>query len=464
MGQIKLNYANCLTEFVGDEGISVNELDSLQSRIKTIYRNLKQAREAGNLGFMELPYRDDEVRGINSLARRLKSEFDNFIVVGIGGSALGNIALQTSLKPLYWNSLGRKNRKGWLKLYVPDNVDPELISSLLETVNLNRTLINIISKSGTTSECLSNFFIIRDKLIKKVGKKKYNKHIIVSTDSKKGYLRELAVRDKFASFVIPENVGGRFSVLSPVGLVSAAFTGVDIGKLLLGARDMDKRCDTDEILKNPAALYAILQYLFYRKGKRISVMMPYSNALYGMADWFRQLWAESLGKESNRKDELVNVGPTPLKALGVTDQHSQVQLYMEGPYDKIITFLSVDKFRKTVKIPQISDKHYLGGHTLNELLKFEEEATRLALTQNRRPNCTIVLPEIDEYTIGQLIYLLELATAYAGELFDINTFNQPGVELGKQLTYALLDRPGYESKKKELAQQLVSSDKSKYIV
>ena len=166
----------------------------------------------------------------------------------------------------------------------------------------------------------------------------------------------------------------------------------------------------------------------------------------------------------NRKNEVVNVGPTPIKALGVTDQHSQAQLYIEGPYDKIITFLSVEKFGKTVKIPKVDKKHYLGGHSLNELLKSEEQATRLALTQQGRPNCSIILPEINEFSIGQLIYMLELATAYAGELFDINAFDQPGVELGKQLTYALLGRPGYDDKRKELLEHFNSYNKNKKVI
>jgi glucose-6-phosphate isomerase len=351
-----------------------------------------------------------------------------------------------------------------LRLFVPDNIDPELISGLLDTVDLKKSLVNVISKSGSTSECLANYFIIREKLIKKVGKKNYSKHIIITTDPEKGYLREIVNKEKLDSFSIPANVGGRFSVLSPVGLLSAAFTGINIEKILLGAQKMDRRCDNEELLKNPAALYAVIHYIFYNKNKKINVMLPYSNSLYGFADWFRQLWAESLGKKFNRSGVIVKVGLTPIKALGVTDQHSQIQLYIEGPYDKVITFLSVEKFRTTVKIPKSVDNHYLGGHTLNELLKCEEEATRFALTEQERPNCTIIIPEINEEFIGQFVYLFELATTYAGELFNINAFDQPGVELGKQLTYALLGRPGYESKKHELELKLSSVNKDKFIV
>ena len=274
--------------------------------------------------------------------------------------------------------------------------------------------------------------------------------------------RKEVQKDNVMSFIVPQNVGGRFSVLSPVGLISAAFTGIDIEKLLLGAEMMDKKCDTDDLFSNPAALFAAIQYLFYWQKRPISVMMPYSNALYAVADWYRQLWAESLGKKTDRKGNTVDVGPTPVKALGATDQHSQVQLYIEGPHDKIITFLSVESFAKTVKIPSF-DNHYLGKHTLNGLLKAEEEATRLALTKEGRPNLTISIPKITPETIGQLLYMLELATAYAGELFDIEAFDQPGVELGKQLTYALMGREGFEDTKKEIEAERANASKREIV-
>jgi len=226
---------------------------------------------------------------------------------------------------------------------------------------------------------------------------------------------------------------------------------------------MDERCSSENMLENPAAMYALVQYLFYWLKRPMSVMMPYSNALYGVSDWYRQLWAESLGKKTNRKGQDVNVGPTPVKALGATDQHSQVQLYIEGPQDKVITFLSVDEFNEKVNIPPF-DGHYLGNRTLNELLKAEEEATRLALTKEGRPNLTISLPSVTPETVGQLMYLLELATAYAGELFDINAFDQPGVELGKQLTYALMGRSGFEEKKQELENELAKSKSESYTI
>ncbi|MDD5354680.1 MAG: glucose-6-phosphate isomerase, partial [bacterium] len=232
-------------------------------------------------------------------------------------------------------------------------------------------------------------------------------------------------------------------------------------QLLAGARYMDSLCQTNNMSKNPAMIYAALQYLMYKQGKTISVMMPYAQHLKEFADWYAQLWAESLGKAVNNKGKRVNVGPTPVKTLGATDQHSQVQLYMEGPFDKVVTILSVEKLAATLTIPSYNT-HFLGGQTMNKLLLTEEKATTMALAQNNRPNLTITLPEINEFNLGQMIYLFELATAYMGELLEINTFDQPGVELGKILTYALMGRPGFEKKRKEIEKQL--RKKGKFIV
>jgi len=426
---IQLNYENCLDKKIGIEGLKLKELKTQEKKFVELKRNLLKKKEY--LTFSNLPNNLTQTKQIKKIALKIRNsaDFDNFVVIGIGGSALGNRALQETLNHPYWNLFSRRKRQGWLRLFVLDNIDPQLISGILETIDLRKTIFNVISKSGETVECLATFFILRDLLIRRVGKK-YRQQIIITTDAQKGYLRDLVKQENYLSFVIPEYLGGRYSVLSPVGLVSAAFTGIDIEELLLGAKVMKRTCSTDKLLADPAALYALFQYLFYQKGKKISVMLAYGNGLYNIADWFRQLWAESLGKSKE-------VGPTPIKALGVTDQHSQLQLYLDGPADKVITFLSVKKFLSKPKISSTVD-HYLAGKTLNQLFQAEEEATRRALTDRQRPNLSIVLPEITSYTIGQLIYFFELATAYAGELFGVNAFDQPAVELIKKYTKEFL--------------------------
>lgn len=458
--KIKLDVTNMFAEKVGKKhGIKRDDVDSLQKKAEEIHRSLNEQKDKGKMGFMELPYQEEElIAKIEKEAGRAE-EFENFVVIGIGGSALGNIALQTALNPPYYN-LNSNARKGKPRLFVPDNSDPDRLQALLETLDLQKTLFNVITKSGTTAETMSQFLIAREAVAEKVGEDKLADHFIATTSKDSGFLKEIAAREGLKTFYIPENVGGRFSVLSPVGLVSSAFCGINIGKLLEGARRMAERCKTADIWQNPAYLNGALHYLAYHQGKNIAVMMPYAHQLKDMADWFRQLWAESLGKAINRNGSVVNVGQTPVKALGATDQHSQVQLYMEGPFDKIITFIEVDKYHNEVEIPEkysdLSGVGYLGGNSLNELIKTEKKATELALARRGRLNETIRMPEINEETIGQFIYMMELQTAFTGELFNINAFNQPGVELGKNYTYGVFGREGYEEEKEEFEKRIES--------
>jgi len=260
-------------------------------------------------------------------------------------------------------------------------------------------------------------------------------------------------------------VGGRFSVFSSVGLLPAAVVGIDIEELLAGAAYMNEICTTSDLFQNPAYLNATLQYLADKKGKPMSVMMPYADSLKEIADWYRQLWAESLGKRVSLDGKTVHVGPTPIKALGATDQHSQMQLYIEGPFDKVITLIGVKDFGAEAKIPkaykEIGELGYLGGHSLKGLLQAEMLATEMALTKNNRMNCTITLSEVNAFTIGQLLQMLMIQTAFAGGLYNIDPFDQPGVEHGKQYAYGLMGRKGYEGKKKEVEEYLKQAGRLK---
>ena len=270
----------------------------------------------------------------------------------------------------------------------------------------------------------------------------------------KGNLIKLAKAEGFKTFYIPDGVGGRFSELCPVGLLPAAVLGIDIKAMLKGAAFMDKLCKSKDFRKNPALCSALLQYLSMKKGKNISVMMPYADSLKYIADWYCQLWGESLGKAVDKDGNTVYAGQTPVKALGVTDQHSQIQLYREGPFDKVITFIAVENFRAEVEISEgckdFPDVSFLCKHTLSELINTERKATEYALTTAHRSNFTITLPEVNAFTIGELLYYFELETAYTGAMLNIDTFNQPGVEGGKNATYALFGRKGYEATKEEM--------------
>ncbi|MCB5250318.1 MAG: glucose-6-phosphate isomerase [Candidatus Cloacimonadales bacterium] len=439
---IKFDYANLLKNKKIQCGVSIAEIENNRHLCDQARIRFEKEYAMNILGFHDLP--DYNVEHIVSYIESIEKDYDDMVVLGIGGSALGNKAIYNSLKTV------KKLNK---RLFVMDNVDPLLIEDIMSQVDLQRTLFNVITKSGTTAETMSTFLIVLD-ILKKKCPDTYKKQIIVTTDKEKGFLRQLIKEDGYMDFIVPDSVGGRFSVLTDVGLVSSAFIGVDIKALLKGAANMRKRCSNKDIWQNPAYLNAMLHYLYMQKGKNMSVMMPYTNALYDFADWYRQLWAESLGKRYNIDGALVEVGQTPIKALGTTDQHSQIQLYAEGPNDKVISFLTVEKFDYDYKIanifPNNDEVNYLADKNISELLLAERLATEIALTNAGRPNCNIIFPELNEYNIGEFIYLYELQTVIAGYFLDINPLDQPGVEAGKIATYALMGKKGFAEQAKEI--------------
>ncbi len=453
--QIQLYYKNVTAEIIGsDHGITAEQLKSLAEKTLPLIRKLNQKRKAGQTPYRDLPYNRQAPQQVKDLVADLKEVCENLVVLGIGGSALGNIALQTALNPYMYN-LDDAQRAG-PRFFVFDNIDPPQFVSFLDWLGdkLDRTVFNVISKSGRTAETAGQFMIVRQLLREKLGPDGYKNRVVATTDPERGDLRAIALDEGLRCLEVPQGVGGRFSVLSAVGLFSAAMCGIDIDSLLAGACDMDQRAGNEDFYKNPAAINAAINYHFYDRGKRISVMMPYSYALKDLADWYRQLWAESLGKAQDLAGNEVHIGPTPVKALGTTDQHSQVQLYREGPNDKLFTFLQVDNFERDLKIGPAPDRapelEFLAGADLSMLLKNEKKATEYALLQSKRPCLTVIFDKVNAYTVGQFIYLFEVTTSLAGALFGINPYDQLAVELGKKATFALMGSAGYE----ELAEQI----------
>lgn len=465
--RLKFDFNNMMSEFIGPKGIFETDIAGIEAKIEAADMALIEKRANGKMDWRDLPYNQEEVvADIKAYVSYVKNDFDAFVVLGIGGSALGPIAVQQAINHPFYNELSKERRGGYPKLYVADNIDPERLITLFDIIDLEKTLFNVISKSGSTSETMSQFMIIKEMLEQKLGKDEARKHIVCTTDAKVGNLRPIAEKEGYKSFVIPAGVGGRFSELCPVGLLPAAMCGIDIEEMLAGAAYMDEICKTENTFKNPAAMYAVLQYLSMKKGKNISIVMSYVDSLKYVADWYAQLWAESLGKKFDVDGNVVRVGQTPIKALGATDQHSQVQLYTEGPQDKVIMFLGTDKYKAELTIPEIYSDipslGFLGGATHNKLITTEQMATEYALLKAEQSNMTLTVPEVNEFTVGEILYLFEVATAYTGELLNINAFDQPGVEEGKNATYAMFNRPGYEEKKAELNQRPVKN--SKYII
>jgi glucose-6-phosphate isomerase len=448
MDRLTLDYTLCMEESLGPRyGFSRYLLEAMRLPLEAARDRLAERRRSGGLAWMDLPTRDIGV--VVGFAARHEGRYDNLVVLGIGGSALGTTALVSALLHPFHNLLPSAERGGRPRVFVVDNVDPDEIAGLFSHLDLSRTLVNVVSKSGTTAETMAAYLVARKLLLDEVGAEGLPSHLAFTTDPHGGVLRKIGRQEGIPLFDIGAGVGGRFSVLSSVALLPAALVGIDVPALLAGAAEMDAWIAETDVVSNPAHVYAALQFLEDTRFKRhLSVMMPYSRALRDVADWYRQLWAESLGKAVDRQGRTVHVGPTPIKALGATDQHSQVQLYTEGPDDKVVTFLRVERFDHNVVIPTLHAEEeslaYLGGRSMAALLNAEQEATAWALAQRGRPSLTITLPRVDASSLGQLLYLFETAVAISGELYDINAFDQPGVELGKQATYGLMGRPGFE--------------------
>lgn len=403
---------------LGSDGLSWNRMKEEEGRIGDF---LKSFTGRGQ-GFLGLPKVKAQVLAVKALAEKCRGRYEDIVVLGIGGSALGITCVRDALKGPFWNLKSKEQREGLPRLFVLDNLDT--VAEVESVVDLDKTLFIVISKSGTTPETMAQYFYFKQKVSKE--------NFVFITDPESGELRRLGAKYGVPMLDIPANVGGRFSVLTPVGLFPAALLGVDIEELLGGAEAMGDCFLKTEMELNLPFQMATVQYLLeWERGVRMTVMMPYSSRLYMLADWYRQLLAESIGKEGK--------GLTPIRALGVTDQHSQLQLYNEGPTDKLICLLEVGSEPSpvipAVELPALS---YLSGLSFDELMKVEKRGTEQALNQYKKPNLTISVPEVNAYELGQLFMFFEASIAFLGEYYRINAFDQPGVELSKKLTRQLL--------------------------
>lgn len=447
MERLVLDVNGCFDLAAG--GGARDELAALEGSTRAVFEQFEARRRSGEIGFPDLPNERATAAETAELARELSGRFENLIVLGIGGSSLGGRALVAALAHPFHNHLPRA-RRGGMRIFFPDNADPVTFDALLSVVDLSQTCFATITKSGGTAETMAQHLALRERCIARFGFEGFRERCVLVTDPAKGAMRKLATDERLRALSVPSNVGGRFSALSAVGLLPAAAAGVEVGALLDGAAAMEARCRSGAPLENPALLLAATLHLAdVKRGRRIHVLMPYADALRDLGDWFVQLWAESLGKNER-------VGPTPFRAVGATDQHSSLQLMMEGPKDKVVCFVRVASLRAdiAVSVPGPYREHaeiaYLHDHTMRELIDAEQTATEAALRRAGRPTLTITLPRLDPRAMGELIMLLELATAYAGGLYGVNPFDQPGVEAGKRLAQGLLGRPGFEKAREEL--------------
>ena len=403
------------------DGLTNLELETISTKFTEIYELAKSRQQ----GFWDLP--DQNIDSILEFAKKTQGKFTDIVILGIGGSMLGPICLLGGFEK---ETVGKNP-----KVHCLDNIDSDQISLVESQINLEKTLFLVQTKSGTTPETLAQYFYFRS-LVEK-NDLDVKEHFVFITDPEVGYLRQVAIRENITSFAIPANVGGRFSVLSPVGLVIGALYGLNIAKILTGA----KNSLSEKALKSSFDL-ACIQYLLSQKGKSINVLMPYSSRLRLLANWYTQLLSESIGKEYNLKGQIVNTGITPLPALGATDQHSQLQLFKEGVNDKLLIFINVLNKENSVLIGQnLPDAFdYLNGKTFDDLLQAEFKGTVQSLTESSRPNVTLEIEKLDETSLGEIFMFFQVSVAFLGELLEINTFDQHGVERSKILTREFLEK------------------------
>jgi len=434
---IRFDYTNVLESAVDKHGVPQSEFAAIAASAQRAVEAIATAHGTGELAFANLPLDHKPVDQVLAFAR--EHAYKNILVLGIGGSALGPAALESAL--------GRPDSEK--KLVVLDNIDPDFIATSLAALNPADTFVNIIAKSGSTAETMATFAVVRKWMNDALGTSRMRERFAVTTDPVNGDLLAIAREEKFPAFEIPKKVGGRFSVLTPVGTLPAALMGFDVQALMRGAAAAAEQARRP-FAENPALMCAFVQWFLDRKRRKpVLVLFPYSQSLWKFAFWFKQLWGESLGKRFDRHKHEVFYGQTPTAALGATDQHSQLQLFIEGPNDKSFLFWGVRNFKQALKMEHpynaFESMNYLQGRSVAELFEAERQATEMAITEAGRPNSTVFVDSVDEESLGALLMFSQYMTAYAGELYDIDAFDQPGVEYGKKLTFCLMDRPGYES-------------------
>ncbi|HWQ99780.1 MAG TPA: glucose-6-phosphate isomerase [Candidatus Methylomirabilis sp.] len=435
MTRLSLRYddTNMRSAAVGKTGVSPREWSAMLPRLRAARNAVQKLARMKEQGFMDLPFERKTNAVCTKLAKQLSRSFTDLVVLGIGGSDLGARALQQALAPV------DEHKKGTMRLhFAGSSTDPDELSRLLKRLNMKKTCVNVISKSGDTLETMAAFLVFRDRILKSVGPGRMPSHIVATTDEESGSLNELARKERYELLPVPMNVGGRFSVLSSVGLFPAAAIGIDTTLLLQGAKSFVEgfhECTPNECM---STRYAGLHVIgMERRDQRIHVTMPYATRLAWFAHWVRQLVAESLGKQTSRKGKTIHAGPTPVNAVGPEDQHSQMQLYNEGPFDKLITFIEVKRFNGDIRTPAAGTMGNaiarFGSRSFQDLIHLERRATAESLCRNMRPNATLTMDRIDARAMGELIMFWEIAVALMGELTDVNAYNQPGVELSKRI-------------------------------
>ncbi|WP_338788598.1 glucose-6-phosphate isomerase [Metabacillus sp. FJAT-53654] len=448
MTHVRFDYSNALTFF------NEHEITYLRDFVKVAHHSIHEQTGAGSdfLGWVDLPtnYDKEEFSRIQKSAEKIKSDSEVLLVIGIGGSYLGARAAIEMLNHSFYNALSKEQRKTPQVIFVGNNISSTYMKDLQDLLEGKDFSINVISKSGTTTEPALAFRIFRKILEEKYGKAEAKQRIYATTDKARGALKTLATEEGYESFVIPDDVGGRFSVLTAVGLLPIAVTGVDIEAMMKGAQSASEDFSKSELEENAAYQYAVVRNVLYNKGKTIEMLINYEPGLQYFSEWWKQLFGESEGKDQK--------GIYPSSANFSTDLHSLGQYVQEGRRDIFETVINVENSRHELLVEEeesdLDGLNYLAGKSVDFVNKKAFQGTMLAHTDGGVPNLVVTIPEMDEYTFGYLVYFFEKACAMSGYLLGVNPFDQPGVEAYKVNMFALLGKPGFEEKKAELEKRL----------
>lgn len=427
-GKFRYDDENMFSSHVGKNGVTLPEWRKIHARLRKAREAVLRDAKKGKQGFLNLPKDEEALSDIQKVYTDLPTTCTDLVVIGIGGSDLGARAILQACRP--------NGHRAMRVHFTGSTTDPDELTDLLSEIDLKRTVLNVVSKSGSTIEPMSIFSVLRDALIRKVGEREHAKRIVVTTDPERGLLFDLAHRSGYHRLAIPQNVGGRFSVLTATGLFPAIVGGIDAGAVLRGAKRAVTSFTDMDVSEDPACRMAGVQTIHVEKYKRrIHVYMTYRRRLSECVQWIRQLIAESIGKKESRQGKAVYQGITPISAIGPEDQHSQLQLYAEGPFDKLVTFIDTKKQATEIITPEESDpslKAY--SHLSLGLIRTTERmATAEALRLQKRPNATMILDDLDPESLGEFFMTLQIEVALLGELLDVNAYDQPGVELSKKI-------------------------------
>lgn len=448
MTHIRFDYSNVLT-FLGE-----HEITYLKDAVKAAHQSLHEGTGAGNdfLGWIDLPnsYDRDEFERIQKAATKIQNDSDILLVIGIGGSYLGARAAIEMLQHSFYNVITKDQRKTPQVIFVGQNISSTYMRDLMDVLENKDFSINVISKSGTTTEPALAFRIFRKILEEKYGKEEARNRIYATTDKARGALKTVADEEGFETFVIPDDVGGRFSVLTAVGLLPIAVSGANINEIMKGAQKAQEDFGKEDLEENAAYQYAAIRNVLYNKGKTIEMLINYEPGLQYFSEWWKQLFGESEGKDQK--------GIFPSSANFSTDLHSLGQYVQEGRRDLFETIIKVESARHDIIIESEENDsdglNYLAGEVVDFVNTKAFEGTLLAHTDGGVPNLIVEIPAMDAYTFGYLVYFFEKACAISGYLLGVNPFDQPGVEAYKVNMFALLGKPGFEEKKAELEKRL----------